>query len=248
MTCIKLKINWDSGSEFIILDLKNNYKDNATIDTTQVMSSDQQTINYIAVCESHEGKVHSFKLRYSYENNTHLKDKVEQSSGGWWGTTTIDIDISKIPYETKVTWQDANGDQYNGKAAATVDSICLYDDIEYELVGRIKRSKQSKLRQELLATIQRCEISGESTHAVLEVAHVIDANKNGACDSHNSLLLRSDLHKLFDARLIVIDESGNVKLDDSVTSEQYRTELTNKIIDKKTFDRISNALSERVSE
>ena len=46
---------------------------------------------------------------------------------------------------------------------------------------------------------RRCAISGEKTLPVLEAAHVKPFSMNGENAPENGVLLRSDIHTLFDA-------------------------------------------------
>lgn len=55
------------------------------------------------------------------------------------------------------------------------------------------------------AYARRCAISGEKTLPVLEAAHIKPYSYGGINKTDNGLLLRSDLHKLFDAGYITIN-------------------------------------------
>jgi len=73
----------------------------------------------------------------------------------------------------------------------------------------VRRQGQPAFRRRLLAAYnRRCAITGCSMEAVLEAAHII-AYK-GEITNHlgNGLLLRADLHTLFDLRLIAIEEAS----------------------------------------
>lgn len=58
----------------------------------------------------------------------------------------------------------------------------------------------------------RCALTGESVAEVLIAAHIIPVENEGNDDAANGILLRSDVHTLFDEQLIRIDPSGNVHL------------------------------------
>jgi predicted restriction endonuclease len=58
--------------------------------------------------------------------------------------------------------------------------------------------------------------------AALEAAHICSYNGPQTDEIHNALLLRSDLHKLFDAHLLTIDASSlKVRLSPSVINSSY---------------------------
>ena len=64
---------------------------------------------------------------------------------------------------------------------------------------------------------RRCAITGERTLPVLEAAHVIPFNRGGEYSTRNGILLRSDLHRLFDAGYITVDPNTlNVKVSSAI--------------------------------
>lgn len=70
---------------------------------------------------------------------------------------------------------------------------------------RLRRG-QTSFRVALLEAYQgRCAVTGSGAIAVLEAAHIVPFADGGAADPSNGLLLRADIHTLFDLRLISID-------------------------------------------
>jgi len=90
-------------------------------------------------------------------------------------------------------------------------------------VTRIARDRQSEFRDNLLTAYdRRCAISGWGPSAVLEAAHILLHADSGVNETDNGLLLRSDLHILFDEGLLRIDpDSLRVSLDPSLTGTPY---------------------------
>ncbi len=67
------------------------------------------------------------------------------------------------------------------------------------------RRGQQKFRMNLLGAYNRaCCISGTEADDVLEAAHILPYSKDGTNTLSNGLLLRSDIHVLFDLHLISI--------------------------------------------
>lgn len=66
---------------------------------------------------------------------------------------------------------------------------------------------------------RRCAISGERTLPVLEAAHIKPFNVAGPNFVSNALLLRSDLHKLFDAGYITITKDLKVEVSKRIKEE-----------------------------
>lgn len=79
-------------------------------------------------------------------------------------------------------------------------------EIQKDIAQRFKRKGQSKFRKDLLKAYNgRCAITGCEIEEALEAAHIIPhcLTKNNSI--LNGLLLRADLHTLFDFNLIIVD-------------------------------------------
>lgn len=66
---------------------------------------------------------------------------------------------------------------------------------------------------------RRCTISGERTLPVLEAAHIKPFSKSGPYFISNGLLLRSDLHKLFDSGYLTITDKLKVEISKRIKEE-----------------------------
>ena len=69
------------------------------------------------------------------------------------------------------------------------------------------------------AYTRRCAISGEKTLPVLEAAHIKPYSESGPHFISNSLLLRSDLHKLFDSGYLTITTEYKVEVSQRIKQE-----------------------------
>jgi putative restriction endonuclease len=70
---------------------------------------------------------------------------------------------------------------------------------------------------------RRCAITGERTLPVLEAAHIKPYGSGGPHELENGLLLRSDLHTLFDQGYVTVD-ADQLKV---VVSSRIREEFEN---------------------
>jgi len=86
-----------------------------------------------------------------------------------------------------------------------------------------QRLYQSKFRSALLnAYGSKCAISGCQVSEVLEAAHIDPWCNSGSNDISNGLLLRADIHTLFDRNFIGIDpETVSVVLRESIRNTEY---------------------------
>lgn len=92
-----------------------------------------------------------------------------------------------------------------------------------ELSSRKKRSGQSKLKLNLIELYNgKCAITGSSPIEVLEAAHIDTHAESGNNHSTNALLLRADIHKLFDKGLLKINpDTLEVNIDNSLKETVY---------------------------
>lgn len=68
---------------------------------------------------------------------------------------------------------------------------------------------------------RRCAVTGEKTLPVLEAAHIRPYAENGPHRVNNGLLLRSDLHKLFDLGYITVTPDLRVEVSSRLKSEWH---------------------------
>jgi hypothetical protein len=95
----------------------------------------------------------------------------------------------------------------------------------------VRRQGQAAFRQQLLHVYSsRCAVTGCTIEAVLEAAHItpyLGAGTNVTC---NGILLRADIHSLFDLKLLWIDpDTFRIGIADQLKSSEYGL-LENRII------------------
>lgn len=87
-----------------------------------------------------------------------------------------------------------------------------------------QREGQSEFRQKVAsAYCHKCCITGESCADLLEAAHIQGYISKESNHIQNGLLLRVDLHKMFDSGLLAIEENYRVIVSKIVTSEYYQS-------------------------
>ena len=86
------------------------------------------------------------------------------------------------------------------------------------------RQGQPEFRRALLALYDhKCVISGCTTRDALQAAHIKSVSDGGTHSPRNGLILRADLHNLFDRGLITIDEKGCVHVDPVIKDFEYQS-------------------------
>jgi hypothetical protein len=95
-------------------------------------------------------------------------------------------------------------------------------------VDFVERAVQQRLGQGLFrASVVRafggaCAVTGTRTPHVLQAAHISGVRKGGVHAVENALLLRADLHNLFDLGLLTIGSKLAVEVDTTVADAEYR--------------------------
>ncbi|NRQ50396.1 HNH endonuclease [Aeromicrobium stalagmiti] len=84
------------------------------------------------------------------------------------------------------------------------------------------RRGQAQFRQELLAAYgERCAVTASGARSVLEAAHIEPFAAGGKPHVSNGLLLRSDIHTLFDLGLLRIRPDLTVEIDNELDGTEY---------------------------
>lgn len=100
-------------------------------------------------------------------------------------------------------------------AIIEVDEAEDDDSIENAILKRRARKGQRKFRLRLLELYDcKCAVTGYSPTEVLEAAHIVNHSISGINHSDNGILLRSDIHSLFDCNLLKIDPESLVVIID----------------------------------
>ncbi len=109
------------------------------------------------------------------------------------------------------------------KAEPTDDYQPIQDeDIRQAYARRVRRG-QSRFRKALQTLYgSRCAFTGTNEETVLEACHIISHAKTGDNSLDNGLLLRSDIHVLFDEHLMTLANDGlRILVHKDVTTPEY---------------------------
>lgn len=85
----------------------------------------------------------------------------------------------------------------------------------------LARPEQARFRTMLLTAYSGCAISGVSSRFALEAAHVIEFARRGRNALANGILLRCDLHSLFDAGELAINPADMTARFSPTTRKDY---------------------------
>ncbi|MDQ1147030.1 hypothetical protein QE429_003857 [Bacillus sp. SORGH_AS 510] len=98
----------------------------------------------------------------------------------------------------------------------------LSDAREKTLSSLVVRRGQPKFRKDLIEAYGgKCAVTGFDIVEALQAAHIVPYRGDDTNTVDNGLLLRSDIHDLFDLGLITIDESYKILLHESLLQSSY---------------------------
>ncbi|MEP6389088.1 MAG: HNH endonuclease [Halioglobus sp.] len=114
-------------------------------------------------------------------------------------------------------------------------------DVEFDLNEEDLREKQiatvavgrgqGKFRAELLHAYEgRCCVTGCDLPSVLEAAHISPYRGEQSNHKRNGLLLRADIHTLFDLGLICVDESNRLVVAPSLSASSSYRDLNGRLV------------------
>lgn len=200
-----IKIEWPFGVEYIDLNQVDISSSKIT-QTIQVLKKNAEAVPYNATSEIRKSDdADIITITYKREDNQEI-----EAHESYWGTSTIVIPIGTE--EGTATWVGSETSKYNDTAKVSYFSNGLIEPIERESINRIKRAQQSLLRRVLLDVDKVCAITSESVSEVLDVAHIHSKEIGGADILNNVILLRTDIHRLFDSGFISINLDGTINI------------------------------------
>lgn len=99
----------------------------------------------------------------------------------------------------------------------------IQDEDKRQAYARRVRKGQSRFRKALHTLYgSRCAFTGTDEETVLEACHIISHAKTGDNSLENGLLLRSDIHVLFDEHMITLANDGlRILVHKDVTAPEY---------------------------
>lgn len=157
---------------------------------------DFKAINYLELCKSE--LINNLDLpSFTNSGNRKAYEGIGEHSKREIRTTTNEKKTLKLKRKLDTEWTKKN------KSSFKPDTK---DERVFTNSRRVNRIGQSEFRQNLINIWEgRCCISGSITTSALDAAHIAPYRGEKDNDVRNGLLLRADLHRLFDAFLIAIN-------------------------------------------
>lgn len=251
---MQIVIKWNSGTEYLPIDLDNpDAKEIGQITETREwwpqMGYVYWTVRCTVRCRLKEiDGGHQVRVTYeeASQNDENIQRRIAlEGPPGWFGANTMivnrDPQTDRAALAGPCRWKDVDP-KCNGSA-------------RWRILGRprlrITREqweRDQQFRTEVLAADGKCVISGERTAAALDAAHICPVAATDDDTIGNGIILRADLHRLYDRGLFVINpEDGGVTLKsmDRNLSPRYRKLLQKARLPRRTLSRVHEALREK---
>jgi hypothetical protein len=181
------------------LDLKPKTRSNYRAWVKRIQRYAPMDVNSIAV--SSDGNIHEIaRVVVDQYRRDH--------AGGRWSNDSLRSDARCIlrHYGRFCEVIDVEEMQKKLDEVGKFDPTNTKDGKEKALRSIALRRGQLKFRRELLTAYERrCGVTGTGIEDVLEAAHIMPYNGESTNHVRNGLLLRSDIHALFDLHLLSID-------------------------------------------
>jgi len=239
MAVVVINISWQDARERVRLDLDALSVNLHSIFTEEYWVEHDKFVMYrprVTYSRSQDG-CHKVVLLYLGEDHPELID-----DGIVWGQSTIIID--EKPLVALVSWDSLpKRRSTDGHAKCTIESEPDERATQRAVVSRIRREQQ-KFKTELLKRGARCAITGETLIDALEAAHIHDVGAGGLDTVENGIILRSDLHKLYDAGYFDIAVDGSIEVRHEV-GDEYKKLLRGAKISGEILARIKCNLPKR---
>ena len=251
MSAVSIMVKWDMTTEFITFDLEK-LKNGAQVDwTNENWDWDEPGSYHYKTKSEFRSNANGggiLKIRYLEEDNEHLKEL-----GIYWGYSIFNLDkqmkSGNVEFfcTTTAGMDDGEGNKIY-QSQNTWKRFSLKEEKptqrERETIERDAR-EQVRFRKRLMMIDPRCAITEECERSALEAAHIVPVKGKGADIDSNGLMLRADLHHLFDSGMFDIKPDGSIELTDKLKSAEYRFLLEGKFIEGTALARISDALIRR---
>ena len=233
-------IYWDNSLEFIEFDCGKPESISNTLVTFEIWDSDEDyTYKVTPIIKKVSESTFEITINYEKSVNPDLIDKNIS-----WGKSTIIIDYGALTGDAH--WYCESDPKQNGKAQ--------WERVDVPLKGKRRRVTTTKLQREqarfrkhlLICDKKKCVLTEETTESVLEAAHIIAVSDGGSDCIGNGIILRSDLHRLYDSGAFNILSSGSIEPILDKLSQDYVELLKSCSLPDSTLNRIQKALIEKV--
>lgn len=208
---LMMAVKWYSGTERLdmneIANVLQQYKPGAdvTVQTVELREEELWEVLYEPTIAPSSLSPGAFTLTYT-DGGVWLDDTDELlEADGDHGVATY----QKTVDETDVAAWTCTWKGFENPPVLATPTCTLSDAVvsrEYRQHARAVRD--SKFRKLILQGKPKCLITGETDKRVLDAAHIHEVRNGGKDTVENGIVLRTDLHKLFDEHVLRLNDDG----------------------------------------
>lgn len=152
-----------------------------------------------------------------YRPDEHGVWDIRPDAKGKWEAIEIEGAVSAVDLAFNAAQEIVAAEQ---QAASPIDNENDARAMEFRAI--VLRKGQEDFRRALLnAYDRRCAITGSGVVEILEAAHICPYLGEHTNRPDNGLLLRADVHTLFDKGMIYVDPEGFVQIDSRLVQSEY---------------------------
>jgi hypothetical protein len=242
-----IAIRWDSTTEYIEIDFDKLAKHPAITSTSEWWDDEKIRVVYNTTSKAKKRPRGHVVITIAYDRKLN-RSPVLAKGGARWGTSTITL---RPPYRTgTAVWRDEvpkSGFDGTRRWKRATGGLFKRRKSILRAVATIER-RQAEFRNLLIGVYSECAISGERCPGVLEAAHIIPSRLAGAESLENGVLLRADLHRLYDSGGFTIDAAGKFRLArHGGFSDAYRELIEGARLPSSVFQRVRKALARKLA-
>lgn len=251
---VVVNVKWERVLERIFLDF-DSAGNCVGVSSSEKWGGDVGTVCYRPglVKSSKEGDLYSIELEYLENDHGYLfkGDRGREiRKQVLWGRTSLcfffDGENATIEIDGVKWIGDGNYDR-------ALDGSPIHAKIwrdkspELKKASNMVRLEQRKFKSELceIKFPPSCAITGETTKELLDAAHIVAVADGGSSGIENGLLLRADIHRLYDANFFEIDEDGKIVILKKPLPGDYKNLLNGKEVSEEDLNRIIIFLKKR---
>jgi len=127
--------------------------------------------------------------------------------------------------------EESQNEKSYGDARRNEDRVAEVDPVDSETDARTRtmqaivvREGRTKFRDQLFEAYDGvCAMTGCKVAEILEAAHIVPYKGIHTDRTDNGLLLRADIHTLFDKGLLWVDEAFHIQISDKLSGSEYQT-------------------------
>lgn len=239
-----IQIEWSYGFEYLSIDPDKLPDDKTIIFTNERWTDSGKEIEYNAVflrIDTGSLKSIKFALIYEHQKNTDLP-----KGDICWGRTDFTIFENRVSASFKASYASDEKRVDQHPRCRVLQQGFDKGHIQRGLVNVILRARQQTLRRQLIKFHgPTCVVSGEQPLEVLDAAHIVAVADGGNHTHKNAFLLRADLHRLFDAGMLMIASNGKIQVAPEASKGIYAEFNIDKKLTKRVLDLVREALEER---